>query len=141
MTWATPKTDWDTDDAITTTDLNRIETNIKGTRFGQNDLGASLSVANNLPINKNYHLINNSASEEHILYLATTGYSPGARVVLRVANRSQLWFDHNAASPPSGYAAMLISRTAAAAGNGLANNYLTEFLYDGTNWLNLTVLD
>jgi len=28
MTWETPKTDWATDDAIGTTDLNRIEGNI-----------------------------------------------------------------------------------------------------------------
>jgi hypothetical protein len=28
MTWATPKTDWDTDDGIGDADLNRIETNI-----------------------------------------------------------------------------------------------------------------
>lgn len=39
MTWQTPKTDWDTDDAIGTTDLNRIEGNIAdvripATRFG-----------------------------------------------------------------------------------------------------------
>jgi hypothetical protein len=27
MSWTTPKTDWDTDDAIGTTDLNRIEEN------------------------------------------------------------------------------------------------------------------
>lgn len=33
MAWATPKTDWATDDAVGTTDLNRIEENIKDLRL------------------------------------------------------------------------------------------------------------
>jgi len=148
MAWATPKTDWTADSCPTLTDFNRIETNsqylydkenadiasvIAKTRFGFNDLGANLASANNLPIVKDFHVVTGNTA---IYYLSTTGYLPGARVILVFVGSLTL---HHNEGVLADYAPLYLTKEDGSHGNiSLTSPETTmEFIYDGTCWRQL----
>jgi hypothetical protein len=138
MTWATPKITWGSDDILVQTDMNRIETNINGSRFGHNDLGSNLASADNLVITKDYHKITGSV---HILYMSIAAYQPGAIVRLLIED-SGLRFFHNESTPPGDSVALYLTLSNGTHGstNGGLSNYLVEFLYSDGVWRNISTL-
>lgn len=136
MAWDTPKTDWGVD-VVGSADMNRIENNCLGARYGYDDLGTGITAAASIVITKDYHEITGTATA--IDFMSTTGYYPGAVVRLRfMGNGYDVNINHDTASPPANYAAFYLTLS-----NGGHGNYnggpdsIYEFLYNGTYWINV----
>lgn len=129
MSWSTPKINWGVE-AVGTADFNRIEENIRCSRFGRNDLGSNIASGSSLLIVKNYHVITGSTN---VKYLSTAAYLPGASVKLLF--QSALQIDHDEGSVPANYAAMFLSNVNGTHGDiVVVANTLVDFFYDGTYW-------
>ena len=129
MAWSTPKTSWGTDDAVGTTDLNRIELNSQHLNGSNSDLSgmATIASANNLDVEKRFNIVTGTVD---ILYIKSTGFVAGAELVLYFTGASADIFNLQA-NPPSGYAQ--IKTMTGGMITGFANRtYLIN--YDGTYW-------
>jgi hypothetical protein len=139
MAWQTPKTDWDTDDGITTTDLDRWEENTRILKQG-GDHGSSIAAGNNLTVTKNSHLITGGGE---IRYISTGGWGSGARVTLIIQGSATLKHNYGApTSPPTGFAAMFLTKSGGGGEVviGTGKELAVEFIYDGTYWRSLGVI-
>lgn len=81
MAWATPKVDWTTDDAVGTTDLNRIENNILS-HCGDADIAgiATVASADNCDVTKKINVITGA---DAIKFLKTTGFIAGMTIYMQ----------------------------------------------------------
>jgi hypothetical protein len=100
MTWATPKTNWTTNDVIATTDMNRIEGNIKDMRIAEGANGrmgiATFSADSSVTIN------NTSVTANTRIFLTVnsiaggtpnmliSAITPGASFVISVSGGSSI---------------------------------------------------
>lgn len=131
MTWATPKTDWDTDDVIGAADLNRIEENIERTNGSSSDITGMSTVAsaNNFVPVKRFTVVTGTTD---IHYLPDS-FSPGA--VLYLFFTSNVYLAHLEGSPPAGYkeikTATGLDILGAASSIGILN-------FDGDYWYIIT---
>jgi len=138
MAWQTPKTDWDTDDAVGTDDFERIEENTRLCWFlGHGVTPESISSSANLDITLTNNVFNITGAVQ-IDYIKTTGREAGAIIYLIFASTPKL--KNNQGSAPSGYAKMILADTTDFIGGNLsgdwtaAANVVLGLLYDGTQW-------
>jgi hypothetical protein len=131
MAYETPKTDWATDDAIGTDDLNRIEENTRVIVAQQaGTMGDDIESANAISPPATHNVFHVTGNTE-LRHIGTTGRANGARITLifdstisKIANR--------AASPPENHAAI----------NTIYGNLITidypgqalDFVWGGTYW-------
>lgn len=127
MTWATPKTNWKTDDVIGTTDMNRWEENIRilsgGLAPGK---GADLVVSNGAPlvVTHQIHFVDGSGSAAPSSISAPVGVAAGAILTL-INDQSPSWLLLTTGNIKLGVDASYNCSTAGAT---------STFRYDGTNW-------
>ena len=104
MAWSTPKTDWDTDDAVGTTDLNRIESNIADIRMnaatngrmGTKSItlsgGTGTGTVNNTSITANTKIFltvrSTTASTDESMLCYCLSISAGASFTIKVVSSS-----------------------------------------------------
>ena len=139
MAWQTPKTDWATDDAVGTDDLNRMEGNtlVAGLTLGHGVAPESIASAANLSITLTNNVFNITGAVQ-IDYIKITGREAGAIIYLIFASTPKL--KNNQGSAPSGYAKMILADTTDFSGGFLsgdwtaAANVVLGLLYDGTQW-------
>ena len=132
MAWVTPKTDWATDDAVGTTDLNRIEGNIDFLLDIVRESGGDVASANNLDIDADNDFFNVTGTTA-IYFLKTTGRVAGSRVSL--AFNDTVTLSNLAAGVPANYAAIKIFQIGTGLGNvTVGAGAVLHFVYDGTNW-------
>jgi hypothetical protein len=132
MTWATPKTDWATDDVISTTDLNRIEENISHL-FADNS--TNIASTGNLNIGNSEFL--KLTGVNTVNYISTTGRAKGSRITCECDG---VIFAHLEGSPPANHAELYINRPGvgpgdAQVGSGAGTLGTISFVYNGTYWI------
>jgi hypothetical protein len=132
MAWQTPKTDWATDDAVGTTDLNRIELNSQHLNGSDDDLVGmeTVSSAASITLAKKFTRITGATA---IKYISTAGFVRGALLYLLIVHTS-LVIHHNEGAPGAGFANIIIATGADAVFVGLTTAGLIVIQYDGTNW-------
>jgi len=128
MAWSTPKTDWDTDDAVGTADLNRIEENSQHNNGSNNDIDgmATIASANDLNIEKKFNIVTGNVD---IRSIKSTGFVAGAVIYLYFTGAGADIY--NLQTPPSGYAAIKTMTGGMITGYG---NRLYIIHFDGTYW-------
>jgi hypothetical protein len=136
MAWSAPKTDWDTADGVTDTDLNRIEENVRilGQGNGRASI-AEIASGDNLDINDtdDAFLITGTNA---IKFIKIGTRQPGDKIWLCFPTTASL--HHDEGSPPSGYAALYLTKTDwahedAISGSTTIGKFI-EFIFDGTYW-------
>jgi hypothetical protein len=130
MAWATPKTNWATDDVVSTTDFNRIETNISHANGSISDINGMSSIlsADNLPVAKKLHVV---TGNNEIKFMKSTGFVAGAVIFLSFYDASSITMHHAESSPPTDYAQI---HTTTSANITLSAEDMLVCNYDGTNW-------
>jgi hypothetical protein len=139
MTWATPKTNWATDDVIATTDLNRIEENERILRQGNGysalqNIALSSGVTVTLPNSTDdVFTLTLSGTPTGVSYISTTGRTAGNRVKLIVVGSigGGIYLQLKAGSVPSNHAAIAYF----GGGQVVEDMMVLEFIYDGTYWV------
>jgi len=139
MSWGIPKNDWDTDDVIATTDLNRIEENAITLHKGNGQAAlASITAANNMDINETDEtfLVTGNTS---IFFIKTTGRQAGNKIILIFSGTTMLWT--NKENVPANYANIRIKKLWDGTGGPSESNISVyaftsiELIYDGTHWI------
>ena len=127
MSWSPPKTDWDTDDAIATTDLTRIEGNAL---YLHPKKGTDVASATNLDIGseEDFYVV---TGDNDIHFIKINGRATGERIYL--AFNEALTIESDYGVPPTGYAAPTFSVDPFTTNP----NTILCFLYDGTYWRNV----
>lgn len=90
MTWQTPKTDWATDDAVGTADLNRIEGNFLDIRLSE-DANGRMGTVTFAPSDTSKVVTNSSITANTRIILtvqSTDGSYPGVHISSRSAGVS-----------------------------------------------------
>lgn len=129
MPWSTPKTDWATDDAVGTTDFNRIENNTVAAIYetGHGVAPESITSANNLDITTTNNMFSITGNTE-IHYIKTTGRRAGSAIFLMLVNHPTL--KHNQSSAPANYAKIVSFE----GDIGTYDGEILQLLFDGTQW-------
>lgn len=88
MTWITPKTDWTTDDAIGTADLNRIEGNTEALRVADVSLDSRLDVIEAKNIRSGVVTLQSSYPYEGKGVIADSNITANTRIICTVQSLS-----------------------------------------------------
>jgi hypothetical protein len=135
MAWATPKTNWTSDNVIWATDLNRIESNIlylyglAGTTL-LSGFGADIAAPGTpygVEVTNQFHFLTGSGTIKFIKNY--TGLAAGHKVYFVKKDAGSVFFDDG--TTLSGYSPLVI---AGAAVLGLDLDEVVSFIYDGTSW-------
>ena len=147
MAWVTPKTDWATDDAVGTADLNRIEENISVLKgivnllfpfLGQLKGTATVNVSTYAMTFDNIDTVGGNYYElpgALLRFISVNGITPGTIITLR---GSGLVLAHDYGAPPEfTYAAIYCPTKADITIGSSGSPSSAEFVslvYDGTYW-------
>lgn len=132
MTWATPKTDWNSNYVPSATDLNRIEGNTLhiGLTLGTGTAMEVITAADSLDITATTNLFSVTGTT-NISYIKTTGRATGAVIYLKKGTGTND-FVHMAAAPGAGYAKINLGNSGLLPDTDEGD--MNVFLYDGTVW-------
>jgi len=137
MSWATPKNDWDTADAVGSADMNRIEENTITLHKGNGQAALAdatvasgeLTFANS--IEETYYVIGSG----DIDFISTIGRQPGNRIHLIINVGTIVEINNNTASPPANFESIYVhSYTTGFSDIAVYQNQLLTLVLSETHW-------